>query len=242
MHNKENVIFELKNVSKSYKDKEAIRDISFTIQKGEIIGYLGPNGAGKTTTIRLMVGLLNNDSGIIINKTKNIRMVLDNEGISKQITPAQHLNYLNYLYNGIKLSNSEIESKLEMVGLVGCLDKRVGTFSKGMKKRLALIGAMIGNPDLIILDEPFSGLDPQGQRLLKNLILKLSEECAVFLSSHNIPIVSDICSRVIIVNKNIIHDQILANKLDRNKLKNTYFSFFGGDNNDEKTILRNAIQ
>jgi len=221
-------VLEMNRVSKSYGNKKILEDISLSINKGEIIGYLGPNGAGKTTTIRLMLGLIKQDMGIITRKTDRIGVVLDKEGLYEQLNPIENMNYLYYLYFGEKIPVEKARKILGKVQLLEHMDKKVGTFSKGMKKRLSLVCSLLCDPELLILDEPFTGLDPSGQKLIENLLLDLAQDRAVFLSSHNIPIVSNVCSRVIVLNKKILTDEKVVSK-ESGKLEKLYFDLLGDD-------------
>ncbi len=221
-------ILELNCVSKSYEGKKILDNISFSISKGEVVGYLGPNGAGKTTTIRLILDLIKQDSGKIIRKNNRIGVVLDKEGLYEQLNPIENINYLYYLYYGRKISYKHAKELLNKVGLFQYADKKVGTFSKGMKKRLSLLCSLICDPELLILDEPFTGLDPSGQKLIENMILNLAKDRTIFLSSHNLPLVSNICSRFIVLNKKILADKKLISK-DYRELENIYFNLIGDD-------------
>lgn len=230
-----NTILELNHVHKGYSNCKVLDNISFKINKGDIIGYLGPNGVGKTTTIRLMLGLIKPDAGKIHSDARNIRAVLDKEGLYEQLTPLQHINYLYLLYFGRKATEKEVNYLLNQIGLQSCMNKKVSEFSKGMKKRLSIVCALIGNPDLLILDEPFTGLDPQGQKTIEELLINLSSKTTIFLSSHNISIVSKICNRVLMLNKRIVYDDVLQNK-DFSKLEQIYFDKTGGQRNVNESI------
>lgn len=221
-----NTIFEVDHVYKSYHDCNVLEDISFKINQGDIIGYLGPNGAGKTTTIRLMLNLIKPESGQIHSNAQMIRAVLDKEGLYEQLTPLQHINYLYLLNFGRKSIKKEAYDFLNPFGLASCINKKVSEFSKGMKKRLSIACSLIGDPDLLILDEPFTGLDPQGQKAIEDLLVGLSSKTSIFLSSHNISIVSKVCNRVLMLNKQIVYDDFVLNK-DFTKLEKIYFDRIG---------------
>lgn len=204
---------ELINVSKMFGDKKAVENISFHVNKNDIFGFLGPNGAGKTTTIRLILNLLTPDNGnILINgkqvdskdSRNKVGVCLENEGLYENLTCQENLEFYDRVYNSKKNRGERIKKLVEQMGLIDSMDKRVFEFSKGMKKRLSIAKAMINSPEVIILDEPLSGLDAEGQELVKDLLKKLSSESTIFFSSHNLNDVQDICNKVAILNTSII--------------------------------------
>lgn len=204
---------ELINVSKMFGDKKAVENISFHVNKNDIFGFLGPNGAGKTTTIRLILNLLTPDNGnILINgkqvdskdSRNKVGVCLENEGLYENLTCRENLEFYDRVYNSKKNRGERIKKLVEQMGLIDSMDKRVFEFSKGMKKRLSIAKAMINSPEVIILDEPLSGLDAEGQELVKDLLKKLSSESTIFFSSHNLNDVQDICNKVAILNTSII--------------------------------------
>lgn len=225
-------ILELKGINKSFKNNKILQDVSFEIKRGDIIGYLGPNGAGKTTTIRLILGLIKPDSGEIVNNAKVLRAVLDKEGLYDQLTPLQHLNYLFLHYYGRKATTEEAKQLLKQIGLDSSVNKKVHEFSKGMKKRLSIACSLVGEPDLLILDEPFTGLDPQGQKSIEDLLTSLSPKTTILLSSHNIAIVSKICNRALMLNKEITYDDYIKN-ISFPQLEKIYFAKTEEIKNDE---------
>lgn len=206
-------VLELINVSKTFSNKKAVDNVSFYVNKNDIFGFLGPNGAGKTTTIRLILNLLKLDSGnILINgkkvDSKNIRrtigICLDNEGLYETLTCRENLEFYDRIYNSKENRKERIEALVIQMGLIESIDKRVFDFSRGMKKRLGIAIAMINNPEIIILDEPLTGLDPEGQELVKDLLKNLSTNSTIFFSSHNLSDVQDICNKIAILDKSII--------------------------------------
>ena len=214
----------IKNLSRSFGDIKAVQNISFTADKGEIVGFLGPNGAGKTTTLRMMVGYLQPDSGTIELDGEN---VFDNPlAASARIG---YLPELNPLYNEMtveeflrfiaalrKMKEPYLSERLEFVrencGLDEVWKQKIGTLSKGYRQRTGLAQAIIHNPDLLILDEPTSGLDPNQILEIRELIRELGENKTVILSSHIMQEVQALCSRVIIIHKGqIIVDDSIEN-------------------------------
>jgi ABC-2 type transport system ATP-binding protein len=185
--------------------------VSFTVEPGDIFGYLGPNGAGKTTTIRIILGLFYPDSGQLkvlgrdVSREpevkKNIGFVLEADGLYDNLTARENLAYYGEIYEVASITD-RIDEVLEAVGLLDRANDRVGTFSKGMRQRLALARAVLHDPELLILDEPTAGLDPTGQMEVRELILDLAHRGkTVFLSSHNLDEVERICNRIAIIHR-----------------------------------------
>lgn len=206
-------IIDFKNVTKKYGDKIAIEDISFTVNKGDIFGYLGPNGSGKTTSIRLILDLIKLTSGSInvfnMPNTDNavrkkIGICLDDEGFYPDLTAYCNMEYYDRIYNDPAGRKKRIEECVELVGLRESVNERVGDFSKGMKRRLGIARALLNQPELLILDEPTNGLDPNGQKLVRDLLLYISNKTTVFLSSHNLEIIEEMCNRVAIIKKRLL--------------------------------------
>ncbi|APU61849.1 ABC transporter ATP-binding protein [Clostridium botulinum] len=235
---------EFKSVYKEFNNNYVLEDVSFTVFKNDIFGFLGPNGAGKTTTIRLVLDLLKATKGeILINECKhtnfnirkNIGFCLDNDGLYENMSAYDNLEFFDRLYNLNAKRNERINNVLNKVKLNDFSKMKVLEFSKGMKKRLGLARALIINPKFLVLDEPLSGLDPSGQKLLKEIIKDLSKEVTIFFSSHNLNDVEDICNRVAILNKKIIIcDEV--DKLKNNKGKKITIKVKNG----KDIILKNS--
>ena len=206
-------IIEVKNLSKKFGTFEAVKDVSFTVNKGDVFGFLGPNGAGKSTTIRCMLSLIAPNSGTIAIFGKNLAdhrsQILNNIGCI--IEKPDFYRYLSAEKNlemfarisGRDSSKKEIQEMLEFVGLSGRGKDKVKGFSHGMKQRLGIAQTLLHKPDLIILDEPTTGLDPQGIIEVRNLILRLKTEQqkTVLLSSHQLSEIEIIANRMVIINK-----------------------------------------
>ncbi|WP_156289727.1 ABC transporter ATP-binding protein [Oceanobacillus salinisoli] len=203
-------IIELKNVSKQYDDQFAVNNLSLSIPKGEIFGLLGPNGAGKTTTILMMLGLSEPTSGSIrvsgidsvrrpIEVKRMVGYLPDNLGFYQNMTGLKNLLYTAELNNIPKETAKErADYLLEKVNLTEAANKKTGKYSRGMKQRLGLADVLMKNPEVVILDEPTLGIDPEGVRELLKMIRELSEEegITVLLSSHHLHQVQQICDRV----------------------------------------------
>jgi len=204
---------EIQGMTKSFNGAPVLDEISFKVRKGEIFGYLGPNGSGKTTTMRIMLGLLKPTSGkALINGTEpddsnsdlrsRIGVLLENNGLYEQLSAYQNLLYYARLY-GVPRSDrvEKIEKLLEFAGLSDRRNEKTGRFSTGMKRKLRLARAMINDPEILFLDEPTSGLDPESRMIVRDLILRLSEDegMTVFLNTHDLSEVEKVCSNAAIL-------------------------------------------
>ncbi len=204
-------VISIKNVKKMLGEREILRGISFAVEKGDIFGYLGPNGAGKTTTIRILLGLFQASSGKAqvlgqdINKSETrqkIGFVLDADGLYNNMTAEENLEYYARIYD-VSDIQKRIDHVLIAVSLKERARDRVGTFSKGMRQRLALARSIVHDPEVLILDEPTSGVDPTGQIELREILLNIAhkEKKTVFLSSHNLDEVQRICNRIALIDR-----------------------------------------
>ena len=211
--NSEEKVIEISGLTKRFKDVLAVNELNFTVSRGDVFGFLGPNGAGKSTTIRMILSLISPTSGTIkiFGKTllENRKEILANVGaiVEKpdfyQYLPA--IKNLEILANisGKEVTNKRIFELLELVGLKDRARSKVKTYSHGMKQRLGIAQALLHNPELIVLDEPTTGLDPQGMKEIRDLIIRLSKEenKTIFLSSHILSEIELVANRMIIINK-----------------------------------------
>ena len=190
-------IVKVEKLNKKFGKKQVLHDVSFEINEGEILGFIGPNGAGKTTTIKLMLGLQAIDSGTVTingydlqkNFEKAIRGVggiIESPDMYMYLTGRQNLNLIANLYKGI--TKKEIDDLIKLVGLENRINDKVSKYSLGMRQRLGIAAALINKPNVLILDEPTNGLDPQGILEIRELIKKLAKEkkMAIMISSHNL--------------------------------------------------------
>lgn len=205
-------MIEIKNVTKKYGDFVAVDDISFDVKDGEVVGLLGPNGAGKSTTMNMITGFIESTTGEIIvngydiskkpNKAKK-QIGYMPEGVPSyyELTAREFIKYMAEL-KGIdkKTRKEQVENILKETGLEEVQNKLIRNLSRGFKQRVSLAGALIGNPDVLILDEPTVGLDPKQILEIRNLIKELGKNHTVILSSHILSEVSQICERVVIIN------------------------------------------
>jgi len=213
---------EVKNLLKIYGEQKAVNDISFKVDKGEIVGFLGPNGAGKSTTMKILTGYLNKDGGEAL--VSGINVSADPLAIKKKIGYLPEANPLYYdMYvreyldfvselHKIKSKKSKIEDVIALTGLTVESKKRIGQLSKGYKQRVGLAAALIHDPDVLILDEPTTGLDPNQIVEIREVIKQQGKNKTVLFSTHILQEVEAICDRVIIINKGeIVADDKLSN-------------------------------
>ena len=206
-------MIEVKNVTKKYGTTIAVDNISFTVNDGEVVGFLGPNGAGKSTTMNMITGFIEPTKGqIVINGVdiskrprkakKEIGYMPENVPLYYELTAKEFLSYMAEL-KLVKRNErkQKVEEVLKEMGLEDVKNKLIRNLSRGYKQRVSLGGALIGDPDVIILDEPTVGLDPKQITEIRNLIKKLGEKHTVILSTHILSEVSQICEKVIIINK-----------------------------------------
>ncbi len=201
----------LENIRKILGKNQILKDVSFSVKSGDIFGYLGPNGAGKTTTIRIILGLFEADSGKLEvlgrdihdpGTRKKIGFVLDLDGLYDGMTGRENLVFYASIYDA-DTGDEKIDRLLDLVELAGRGDDKVHTYSTGMRRRLALARSMVHDPELLILDEPTSGVDPSGQIQIRKIMLDLAkkEKKTIFLSSHNLDEVQRICNRIAIIDR-----------------------------------------
>ena len=206
-------MIEIKNVTKKYGNTIAVDNISFNVKDGEVVGFLGPNGAGKSTTMNMITGFIEPTNGqIIINGNdiskkprkakKDIGYMPENVPLYYELTAKEFVTYMAELKMVKRnVRKEEVEKVIKDVGLEEVQNKLIRNLSRGYKQRVSMAGALIGNPDVIILDEPTVGLDPKQITEIRNLIKELGRKHTVILSSHILSEVSQICERVIIINK-----------------------------------------
>ena len=212
MNSKENII-EISALTKQFKDVLAVDVLEFNVLKGDVFGFLGPNGAGKSTTIRMILSLIFPTSGSIKIFGKplleNRKDILSNVGAI--VEKPDFYSYLSALKNlqilakvsGKEVSSNRIFELLELVGLKDRAKSKVKTYSHGMKQRLGIAQALLHDPELVVLDEPTTGLDPQGMKEIRDLIIRLSkdENKTIFLSSHILSEIELVANRMLIINK-----------------------------------------
>ncbi|MFN8325366.1 gliding motility-associated ABC transporter ATP-binding subunit GldA [Flavobacterium sp.] len=210
----------VENISKSYGTQKALDNVSFTVKKGEIVGFLGPNGAGKSTLMKILTTYIAADEGKALindnNVSENQKAVQQAVGYLPEHNPL-YLDfyvreYLEFNADVYKVSKSRIEEVIQLTGLSPESHKKIGQLSKGYRQRVGLASAMLHNPDVLILDEPTTGLDPNQLVEIRNVIKNVGKNKTVFLSTHIMQEVEAICDRVIIINNGKI---VTDKKLDK---------------------------
>jgi len=203
-------MLEVTQLTKRFGRQVAVDNATFKVDEGEVFGYLGPNGSGKTTTMRLILGLLKPTSGDALlwggrasdnpDIRRRVGVLLEADGLYPRLSAYENLDYFGRLYRVLGL-DARIDRLLEFAGLVERRNDKVGTFSRGMRRKLGLVRALLHSPDLLMLDEPSAGLDPEAQKMVRDLIVTLSSESniTVFLNSHDLDEVQKICGRVAII-------------------------------------------
>jgi len=226
---------EVKNITKLYGEQKALNNVSFKIDKGEIVGFLGPNGAGKSTMMKIITGYINATEGAVFVSDFNIN--------SEKISAQKNIGYLpehnplylemyvrEYLYFNAEIHNiskTEVENCIQKVGLIPEAHKKINQLSKGYRQRIGLAAALLHNPEVLILDEPTTGLDPNQLLEIRNLIKEVGKDKTVLFSTHIMQEVEAICDRVIVINKGqIIADKSLTElKEDQEQVIEVEFDF-----------------
>ncbi|MBN02451.1 MAG: ABC transporter [Planctomycetaceae bacterium] len=204
----------INNVTKRYDDKLAVDQLQLEIPRGEVFAFLGPNGAGKTTTIKMMVGLLIPDEGCIEIDGNNvvtdprsaaarIGYIPDQPHLYDKLTGREFLEFMAGMYGASDAEAApEIDRQIEVFDLTAFVDRLSETYSHGMKQRLVLAAAMVHQPQVLILDEPMVGLDPQSMRLVKDLLKERSAAgLTVFMSTHTLPLAEEIADRIGVIRR-----------------------------------------
>ncbi len=205
-------MLEVKNISKKFNDIKAVENVSFNIDKGEIVGFLGPNGAGKTTTMKMIAGLLYPDAGNVlfdgldvfdnVNLKKHIGFMPENNPLYDDMLVSEFL-YFSASLKGISKKDikKEIDSVLKSVSIEDVYHRQIRDLSKGYRQRVGLAQAVMGSPKLLILDEPTEGLDPLQRDEIRELIKNIGEKYTVIISTHILQEVSLMCNRILVINK-----------------------------------------
>ncbi len=208
---------EVKNLIKYYGNQAAVNDVSFSVKKGEIVGFLGPNGAGKSTTMKIISGYVPANSGEImvcgmkvdvdnLKTRKLIGYLPENNPLYLDMYVKEYLEFVGGIYK-VKQLNNRVKDMINAVGLDVEQNKKIGALSKGYRQRVGLAQAIIHDPEVLILDEPTSGLDPNQLVEIRELITNIGKEKTVMLSTHIMQEVEAICDRIVIISKG----QIVAN-------------------------------
>lgn len=219
-----NIIIKLEHVNKKFGEKEALKDVTFNVSKGEILGFLGPSGAGKTTLIKILTGQIPSDLGIaeVFGKEcirlkdadyERIGMVLDDSGVYERLTCFDNILFFADLHN---ISRQEVHDVFDKVDLADAKWEKAGNLSKGMRQRLVIARAILHKPELIFLDEPTSGLDPLTAQKVHKLLFELREQgTTIFLTTHNMEEATKLCDHVALLNEGVIVEYGVPEELCR---------------------------
>lgn len=247
-------MIEVKNVTKKYGKFIAVDNISFTINEGEIIGLLGPNGAGKSTTMNMLTGFIEQTEGEIIidgyntlkkpkKAKKEIGYMPEGVPLYTDLTVKEFITYMAEIKNvNRKVRKEKIQEIINKTGLAEVQKKLIKNLSRGYKQRVSMAGALIGEPKILILDEPTVGLDPKQITEIRNLIKELGKTHTVILSSHILSEVSQICNKVIIINKGKIVAIDTPENLESKVSNKNCLYVTVEDSEDKMNIIKNKIQ
>lgn len=226
-------ILTISNLTKKYGSLTAVNDLSFTIKKGNVYGILGPNGSGKSTTLGMVLNVVNKTSGDFHwfdgsdsthEALKKVGAIIEHPNFYPYMTAAQNLALVCKIK---EVDTSKISEKLEIVGLLDRKDSKFRTFSLGMKQRLAIASALLNDPEILILDEPTNGLDPQGIHQIREIIRKIaSTGTTILLASHLLDEVEKVCSHVVIIRKGV---KLYSGRVDEMNASHGFFELRSGE-------------
>ena len=218
----------INSVTKSYDKQQALTDVSFTLNKGEIVGFLGPNGAGKSTLMKIITCYLQQDSGKVqvcnldiqeqdLQVKAKIGYLPEHNPLYTDMYVKEYLSFVGGIYK-VENLNNRITEIIIQIGLIPEQSKKIGELSKGYRQRVGLAAALLHNPEVLILDEPTTGLDPNQLVEIRNLIKEVGKDKTVLLSTHIMQEVDKMCNRVIIISKGKIVDDQLISNFQNNKI------------------------
>lgn len=230
-----NQVLKCDNISKVIKKKQILNNVSFELNEGEILGFIGPNGAGKTTTIKLILGLQSITSGMVkingydvqkdfVHAIERVGAIVENPDFYMYLSGRKNLELVANMYKGV--TKERIDEVVKLVGLENRINDKVSKYSLGMRQRLGIAQAIINKPNLLVLDEPTNGLDPEGIKELREFLVKLSKEenMAIFISSHNLAELESFCNKICIIKNGEIIENSSIEELKSEKIdeKNIY--------------------
>ena len=222
-------ILECQNLCKSFGKKQILKDVSFEIDEGDILAFIGPNGSGKTTTIKLILGLQNIDSGSVkingydvekdfVKSIEKVGAIVENPDTYMYLSGWQNLKLVANLYKGV--TDDDLKTIVKTVGLENRIHDKVSKYSLGMRQRLGIARALINKPNLLVLDEPTNGLDPEGIKDLRILLKGLAKEgMGILVSSHNLAELESFCNKVLIIDNGVILEKSEVKKFKDNNNK-----------------------
>ena len=239
------LILKCDKLNKSFGKKKILKDVSFELYEGDILGFIGPNGAGKTTTIKMILGLQNIDSGSVLINGYDIKKdfekailsvgtIVENPDLYMYLTGYENLKLVANMYKNI--DKNRIDEVIKIVKLEQRINDKVSKYSLGMRQRLGIAQAILHRPNLLILDEPTNGLDPEGIKELREIIknLALKENVGVLISSHNLSELESFCNKVVIIKNGKIIDK--NNLSDVKKIEHSYIIEVNNINNIKNII------
>lgn len=236
-------ILTLKNLTKRFGPITAVNNLSFTIEKGNVYGILGPNGSGKSTTLGIVLNVVNKTSGdfqwfngtdTTHNALKKVGAIIEHPNFYPYMTAVQNLKLVCKIKN---VSPDKIDEKLEIVDLLDRKNSKFQTFSLGMKQRLAIASALLNDPEILILDEPTNGLDPQGIRQIREIITKIAGlGTTILLASHLLDEVEKVCSHVVIIRKG---EKLYSGRVDEMNASHGFFELKASDMEKLEKLLKN---
>lgn len=222
-------ILECQNLCKSFGKKQILKDVSFEIDEKDILAFIGPNGSGKTTTIKLILGLQNIDSGSVkingydvekdfVKSIEKVGAIVENPDTYMYLSGWQNLKLVANLYKGV--TDDDLKTIVKTVGLENRIHDKVSKYSLGMRQRLGIARALINKPNLLVLDEPTNGLDPEGIKDLRILLKRLAKEgMGILISSHNLAELESFCNKVLIIDNGVILETSEVKKFKDNNNK-----------------------
>ena len=222
-------ILECQNLCKRFGKKQILKDVSFEIDEGDILAFIGPNGSGKTTTIKLILGLQNIDSGSVkingydvekdfVKSIEKVGAIVENPDTYMYLSGWQNLKLVANLYKGV--TDDDLKTIVQTVGLENRIHDKVSKYSLGMRQRLGIARALINKPNLLVLDEPTNGLDPEGIKDLRILLKRLAKEgMGILISSHNLAELESFCNKVLIIDNGVILEKSEVKKFKDNNNK-----------------------
>lgn len=230
-------MIEIKNLCKSYGDKKAVNSISFNVQKGEILGLLGPNGAGKSTTMNMITGYISMSAGSVmvngidvlenpVEAKKMIGYLPEQPPLYKDMTVWEYLSFV-YELKKVKLNmckKEHIEDVLKTVSITDVKNRKIKNLSKGYKQRVGFAQALIGKPEILILDEPTVGLDPNQIMEIRDVIRSLKNEHTIIFSTHILSEVCAVCDRVVIINEGVIACEKSKEEIQIEELEKIFYT------------------
>ena len=238
-------ILTIENLHKRYGRIQALKNVSFEIQKGRVYGILGPNGSGKSTTLGIVLNVVNRTSGNYSwfggkmqthEALKKVGAIIERPNFYPYMTAEENLKLVCKIKS---INYSKINEKLDLVGLTERKDSKFSTFSLGMKQRLAIASALLNDPEILILDEPTNGLDPQGIHQIRDIIKKIaSQGTTILLASHLLDEVEKVCSHVIVLRKGEI---LYSGSVDEMSANEGFFEVMADDNATSKKCFDNTF-